>query len=281
MAKTQAGASARFSVTVVIPTYKRFPLALSLAQSIHALRPDAQVIVIEQEGDEEINAKFARKENVEYLHLPKSNTSHAKNAGISHATGDIIFFFDDDVELTSHIFETHIKEYEDPSIVGVSGRVINDDDVLPEALDVETGRTNFLGTRFVWQYWSTKRQYVDFAYGCHMSFRREILNKIGGFNTSFVKIFEEIDLGKRAGKYGKIVFSPEALVYHHKAPAGGTRVSAEDKMRMLYTHYGYYLSQQVPFPISLLSLLIRIRSVLMEAPYALPNLISGYFGKTS
>lgn len=241
-------------ISIVIPTLNRPHLATALSKQIRSLHPSVQIIVIEG--------------------VP--NTSIAKNRGIEKATGKIIFFFDDDVELTKETIPQHLKMYAGPQVVGVSGRVINDGEVIPDQTDVETGKTNPLGTKFIWQYWSTKEQSVDFAYGCNMSYRRTVLEKVR-FDPVFPKIFEEIDLGVNiTRRHGKIIFAPDALVYHHKAPTGGARTDAGNELTIIYSHYGTYLAKNVSFPLSLLSMVLRTRTALREAPWALFSLWNHY-----
>lgn len=264
--------------SVVIPTYNRPQLAFIAAQTIRKFHKDIEITIIDQQSSSAIDLKETNKIGVHYINLSHINTSLAKNAGIKKSTGKIIFFFDDDVEITADTIPSHLKAYSDDAVVGTSGRVFNDGEEIPSNTDVETGMTNILGTKFSLQFWSSKEQYIDFPYGCNMSFKKEILEKVHGFDPNFPKIFEEIDLGIRISRnYGKIKFVPKALVYHHKASSGGTRTDPQNKQRMVYYHYGMYLSKNVPFPLSFISLALRTKTVLSEAPYAIGELWKGFF----
>jgi len=265
------------SASIVIPTFNRPRLALQAASFIRKFHPDIQITIIDQQNSSELDTNEIKKLNVQYFNLKEVNTSAAKNKGVTESNGDIIFFFDDDVEITKNTIPAQLKQYDAEEVVGTSGRVISDNEEIPEDTDVDTGRTNFMATKFLQRFWSTKKQYIDFPYGCNMSFKKDALTKVNGFDKRFPKIFEEIDLGKRTGKYGKLVFVPEALAYHHKATAGGTRTHANGKMKMIFENYGRYLAKHVPFPISLISLAIRTVSVLKQAPYATPLLFKAYF----
>ncbi|MDO8611143.1 MAG: glycosyltransferase family 39 protein, partial [bacterium] len=157
----------------------------------------------------------------------------------------------------------HLKSYENPEVIGVAGRVINDNESIPKNTDVETGKTNMFGLKFLYQFWSTKKQNVDFVYGCNMSFRKSILIKVKGFDIRFPKIFEEVDLSYRIKKLGHIIFEPDALVFHHKAKTGGIRPEEnQNKQKLIFSNYGHYLAKNISFPLSLISFIIRIRSAL-------------------
>lgn len=267
-------------ISIVIPTYNRPGLTVTSATFIRKLHPTAEIIIVDQLSSDPISETDQKKLNITYINLTTAHTAKAKNAGLKKTTGEIVFFFDDDLELTKDTISAHLKEYEDEQIIGTAGRVINDGEKIPLNTNVDTGRTNNAATKFSMNFWSTKKQIVDFPYGCNMSFRKKILSKIGGFDESF-KIFEEIDIAARARKYGDIMFVPEALAYHHKAASGGYRdpdlMKARIKMR--YYYYGKYIAKHVPFPLYIITLLLRSRSAFMEEPHSVIKLWQGFFSK--
>ena len=228
--------------SIIIPTFDRPGLAEKLKLQIE---------------------KFHGKEYEIIIIKPTGNTSITKNQGIQKSRGEVVIFFDDDVELTKQTIPAHLAAYQNPETVGVAGRVINDGEKIPNATKVETGRTNLLGTKFDYKFWSTKKQEVDFVYGCNMSFRKNALLEVKGFDESFPKIFEEIDITKRIKKLGKIHFEPQALVYHHKASSGGIRAEEKkEKQKLIFENYGRYLAKNIFFPLSIISLFLRLRTAL-------------------
>lgn len=268
----QKGTSSKISV--IIATYNRTQKALRLAENISDQYPDIEIVVVDQLNDREIDIKNT---NIKYFNLEKANLSAARNFGIEKANGEILIFLDDDVEITKNTIPNHLKNYDDIDVVGVAGRVINDGEKIFDGNDLDTGKTNFLHTKFVQNFVSNKKQTVDFAYGCNMSYRKTALQKVGGFDVRFSKIFDEIDIGVRISQFGKINFDPDALVYHHKAISGGIRdEEKKNKNKMIYLYYGYFLRKNVLFPFSLISLVMRTVTVLRECPYAIVDLYKGY-----
>ncbi|MCL4374580.1 glycosyltransferase family 39 protein [Patescibacteria group bacterium] len=266
------------TATIVIPTFKRPGLALKLAKQIRRLYPKLQIVIVDQENPHPPDHKTLAKLTVEYHNLQHANTSLAKNLGIKQTRGEVVIFFDDDVEVTKNTIANHLRQYADQRVVGVAGRVINDGEEVPKNTDQPTGNTNLLGTKFVYRFWSTKNQPVDFVYGCNMSFRSAALRRTHGFDPGFPKIFEEVDLSKRIRQFGRIVFSPDAMVYHHKAGAGGIRPEErKNKQKLIFENYGRYLAKNVVFPFSLISLALRARTALSANPTAVINLFSGFF----
>jgi len=264
------------SASIIIITYNRPYSALLLAKKIRMLDSKIEIIIVDQDRSSKITSKEIKLFGIKYLNLKKPSVATSRNKGIEKAKGEIIIFFDDDVEITKKTIHEHIKSYSNKKVVGVAGRAINDNDKLPKNLGVETGKTNFLGTKFSLNFWSTKEQCVDFPYGCNMSFRKNILLKVGMFDQKYDKYFEEVDLGARLKKNHYLIkFEPKALVYHHQAKAGGSRISHANEI--FYNHYGYYLAKNVVFPFSLISLLIRSITLLKRYPKIIINLYSGYF----
>lgn len=59
---------------------------------------------------------------------------------------------------------------------------------------------------------------VPIATGCFMLFRRDVLDRIGGFDTNFFLYLEDADISLRvASVQKKVLYFPEAHVFHHWA----------------------------------------------------------------
>uniref|UniRef100_A0A7J3X6A9 Glycosyltransferase family 2 protein n=1 Tax=Thermofilum pendens TaxID=2269 RepID=A0A7J3X6A9_THEPE len=70
---------------------------------------------------------------------------------------------------------------------------------------------------------------ADCLAGANMSFRRELLLKVKGFSPLYAgnAYRFETDLAVRIRRFGyRIVFDPEAVIYHRRATREGARVSA-------------------------------------------------------
>ena len=52
------------------------------------------------------------------------------------------------------------------------------------------------------------------ATGCFMFFRTEAFKKIGGFDDRYFMYFEDCDITRTMRKLGKVLFFPDAIVYH-------------------------------------------------------------------
>jgi len=63
-------------------------------------------------------------------------------------------------------------------------------------------------------------QYAEHIPGCNMSFRKDALNSINGFDNQFRKAADDVDICWRLLDAGyRIGFSPSAVVWHHRRPS--------------------------------------------------------------
>ena len=128
-----------------------------------------------------------------------------------------------------------------------------------------------------------KNTYVDYPYGCNMSFRKQTLKELGGFDEKLsppVYAFNEVDLGYRINKKWKssFLFSPEALVYHHKFKRGGTRNDFDIKKvkKSNNYNYGYFIGKNFSALENIMWFFRRFPYQITKEPGAIPSIISGY-----
>jgi len=146
----------------------------------------------------------------------------ARNMGIQIAKGDIIIFVDDDIKPLPGLISGHLSAYEDPSVGAVAGRIFEPgqeetDKIDRRALDPRNG-LDFA------HFNHNERIDVLTARGCNMSFRREVLMKLGGFDPCFKRIRDDSDMSFRVRAAGyRLIFEPTATLIHYSAKSGGTR----------------------------------------------------------
>lgn len=221
-------------VSVIVPTYNRKEsVAICVESILRSAHNNFEVIVVNtvQEGDIELN-----------LHCTVINTklrgSHvAKNIGVSHSHGEVLVFVDDDVLVDETWLSNLIQTYDrGNSIAGVGGRVIkgNKTTLAHNNIHSVVGKVTEKGLVVSNFDSDGEIKEVDTFQGCNMSFKKEQFLEIGGFSTKYIgnAYFEETDLCMRFRKRGyKLIFNPEAVVWHMPAPSGGNRV---DKKKWSY-----------------------------------------------
>ncbi len=60
----------------------------------------------------------------------------------------------------------------------------------------------------------TKPQEIDFCTGCFFVMRTEAFCEMGGFDENYFMYVEDADITRRAQEYGKVMYVPDAYVYH-------------------------------------------------------------------
>ncbi len=191
-----------------------------------------QVIVVDASQDE--LSRHVTTEFADALYLRNGNgygrMTRSRNIGLLRSTGDIIAFLDDDAFAHAGWSENLLQTYGDDATVGaVGGRALNNQPNEASEGVLEIGklrRDGNLSGFFAADPCRTIE--VDHIMGCNMSFRREVLAKLGGFREDYPGISgvrEDSDMCLRVREIGyRILFNPKAVVDHLGAPqAAGKR----------------------------------------------------------
>lgn len=215
-------------VSIIIPTYKRKQSVIRLLESlVTEMNGKYELIISEQiENNGHVFKSFAKKHNMNLIYCFLQSvigTSAAKNEAVKNANGKYLVFFDDDVKVEKKIIENLTKNFKNPRIGAVCGRVITPGQSIEDTHD-NVGMITYFG-RFTDGYSSKIRQEIDTVIGCNCAWRAELFKKIGGFDVQFTgAIREDSDISLRTIQEGyKVIFEPNALVYHLREPSGGGR----------------------------------------------------------
>ncbi|MCK4404648.1 MAG: glycosyltransferase, partial [candidate division Zixibacteria bacterium] len=213
-------------VSIIIPTYNREEI---LPQTVDLILeenfPDCEIILIHQRPrrSEQFQEFLKRVETrIRYLVVGWASVPRACNFGAKKACGEIILMLDDDIIPYPNLVPAHLKNYEDPEIGAVAGKILIPHPVkFPE----HVGRIGGLGPKHE-TFISSKRQYVETGGGGNMSFRRSVFEKVGGFDTNFIQNAHrfESDFCYRLRKLGYLImYDPEAVIQHLESKRGGIR----------------------------------------------------------
>ena len=214
-------------------------------------RTDAELIVVDQTRSHDEATERCLTDLAGTLHLHRvgfASLTRARNHGVRHARGEIILFLDDDVEPSPNLLNEHLACYAAPNGWGVGGCTLlpgkgklSKSDFSPAALrSLELERTN----RFDLDWPRT----MGWAPGCNMSFRRDKLFAVGGFDEAFygMAVGEEAELCYRIRQAGgTILYSPAAALVHLVNPSGGCRAAVEnfERTAQLLDNQYYHLTR--------------------------------------
>lgn len=213
------------TVSVVICSYaeERWELLMSALDSVRAqtLPPQQTIVVVDYNMDLYKRLIFTVPDVVILENTGPKGLSGARNTGAGVAKAQVVAFLDDDAEAAPDWLERLAELYDDPDVLAVGGRV--------EPL-WEAGRPGYFADELDWIVGCTYHGMPKVAaevrnvIGANMSFRAEVLERVGGFNPSLGRQdglpygCEETELCIRAvmGAPGsRVVYEPAALVHHH------------------------------------------------------------------
>jgi len=162
---------------------------------------------------------YGEKENV-ILHCNEQNRglSDSRNNGVELATGDVVAFIDDDAVADSKWITELVDTYKRCGALAVGGKMTA----------WVAGKPNYLPAEFYWLVGVTYRGFAEEVtevrntFSSNLSFRREVMLDLGGFQSNMGKQGSndlqgaETELCARMREeHGRgVVYNPEAMVAH-------------------------------------------------------------------
>jgi glycosyltransferase involved in cell wall biosynthesis len=232
-------------VSVVIPTYNREECLIDLLNClVQQDYSNFEILVIDQSEVLTSKKELAIKqypERLKYFKITDRGRSLAKNYGIIFSTGDIILFCDDDIIVPGNFISTHVNTYDDSSIGAVSCRLVEEGQ--PEKPIAKPLKTTFYG-KLINKPFSTKSGYVTSLNGGNMSFRKDVLDKVGFFEEYFIgtSMVEEPDIAYRIVKSGYRLFFNASITVFHYPQYNGNIAEMKGKRADWFYYYFFNLS---------------------------------------
>ena len=183
-------------ISVITTTKSKTENIVKLAQSLYPFYNKLHEFIIVDAGTPDI-----RDITLNSFKFPKivdgigSTRGGGKNIGIKEATGDIIVFLDDDVEVTEDWLSELIKSLKRSD--AVAGWSPNPDSKnLPRvSIDVEG-------------------QDITFP-SCNIAYKKEVVDKVGFFDEEMITA-EDVDFNYRCIQNGfTIMYNPKMKVFHY------------------------------------------------------------------
>jgi glycosyltransferase involved in cell wall biosynthesis len=212
------------AISVVIPTYRRHG---ALARVLDLLeRQDAgmdafEVIVVADDRDDDpeavARAVGARPYRVRRLGRAAPGVSAARNTGWRAAQAPLVLFLGDDILPADSLLSEHLdwhRGHPEPT-VGVLGRV-----EWARELRV-TPFMRWLDQGVQFDYGTIRGQEADWwhFYTSNASIKRELLERVEGFDEGFPFGYEDLDIAKRMSDLGfRLLFDPDARAEHLHRP---------------------------------------------------------------
>lgn len=197
------------TTSVVIPAYNGKQYLQSNLPAVMALKADEVIIVDDASTDDTL--QFL-EQNYPQSKIIRHDTNRrfpiSVNDGFKVATGDVVFLLNQDVWPQADLIKCSLKHFANPQVFAVTfnenGRSWAKGEWMNGFFEYTNGPLDNKIHESAW------------ASGGSAAFRRDVWNKLGGFDTIFTPGYlEDLDLGLRATKAGyKIIWDPQCKVEH-------------------------------------------------------------------
>lgn len=169
--------------------------------------PHLEVIVVD-DGSQDATAAVAARYPVRLIRQANAGPAAARNRGWRAAQGEIVCFTDADCVPARDWVRSLLAGYHSHEVAGVGGSydIANPGSFLAHLIHAEIRYRH-----------SRMPRLVDYLGGFNLSYRRRILEEVGGFDESYpAPSAEDNELSYRVIKAGyRLVFTPRARVAHH------------------------------------------------------------------
>ncbi|MDP8265630.1 MAG: glycosyltransferase [Candidatus Aceula meridiana] len=197
--------------------------------------PDIEIIILPDESIEGVSLPLCVKV------VPTGNVTPPlkRDIGAKAATGEILAFLDDDAYPVSGWLESAIKIFkENPDYACVCGPAVTPlDDSLREKASGFVYSSFLMSCGQIYRYLPRRPRFVVDYPSCNFLIRKEIFDKVGGFDTKFwpgedtFLCLKVLETGK------KMYYHPKVLVFHHRRSLFKKHLS---QIRSYAMHRGYF-----------------------------------------
>ncbi len=225
----------KIDISIIIPTYNRSESLRRLLNSLRNLdfpQEKFEVVIVDNnssDGTKAITREFFKKNNLNYRYIIENRLSFtvARQTGAKHSKGKILVFVDDDVTVERRWLTSIKHTFNSDKNIGIVGGPIKPvfEKKPPKwVLDMNGIWLSLFDL-------GKKEKETEAIPGPNFSIRKSILHEVGGFPPDTIGVeaegkpgvVEKIYIGpgdwglcKKVRNIGyKIIYQPEALVYHH------------------------------------------------------------------
>jgi glycosyltransferase involved in cell wall biosynthesis len=243
-------------VSVVINTLdRREHLERTLISLLAQTHKEFEVIVVNGpsvDGTDEMLSSF--RDRARLATCDVASLGRSRNIGVAMASGEIVAFIDDDAIPRANWLEALVVPYQDPSVAAVGGPVF---DVplnrVAWALCTCT-RLGFPDTSSagpIERYLGAGADPLAYLPGCNMSFRRQVLQEVGGFNSLLIYNYDDVEVCSRVIDRGYRVHVVDDVLVRHERAANAVRDKLDgvrDPYPGLYCHAVFAMQCRQPAP---------------------------------
>lgn len=210
-------------ITVTYNNEKHIKKYLTAVQN--ALPKNSEIIIVDNNStDKTVDFLSQQKDVVLIKNTQNLGFSKANNFAVSKSKGEFLFFLNPDTEVigdTINLLLTFYTNHVDagivaPRLIESSGKVQPSVRKLPTIFGAV--KEYYLGIKSSYDAYAPvglEVSVVESVVGGAFMIKKDVFNKVGGFNEKYFMYFEDLELCKKILKFGlKIYYLPQTEVVH-------------------------------------------------------------------
>lgn len=220
-------------LSVIIPTKDRPQLLRDTLTSMATCEPAPDEVVVVDAGErapagDVVAEVAATAPHIEFRHLTGTRGAcRQRNRGMQEARGEIFVFCDDDVRFGRESFGHLLKAFDEPDVVGATGKLI---EPSPRRISAKHSRLRvllaggrpqgaFLACGYPNRLWTVdERHEIEVMTGCWMAARADVARRVGFDEAleapSGYASLDDEDFAYGLSREGRLLYLPEAVVEH-------------------------------------------------------------------
>ena len=228
---TAATRADRPTISLIIPAYNEENYLGACLDSVMAniAGKALEIIVVDNNSTDGTRAIAERYPAVTCVFEPEKGITRARQRGFLTAKGDILAYVDADTHPPAGWLEQIWEHFgRNAELASLSGPY--------SFYDLSGIRNKVASGWFV----AARPLYGIIGYmlvGGNFAIRRDVLEKMGGFDSSIEFYGEDADIAKRAKKYGKVLFHPRFVM-----PTSGRRLEKQGFLKMAGLYFVNFFS---------------------------------------
>ncbi|MFH0997447.1 MAG: glycosyltransferase family 2 protein [Pseudomonadota bacterium] len=217
-------------VSVIIPIYNRKEYTKKCLESIFAFGSKyAYELIVVDNASSDGSGEYLNglKDKIISIHnVENKGFAKACNQGAKVANGEYLLFLNNDTIVTEHWVDVLIEELDiDPDVAIAGNKLLFPDETIQHAGVVfsKDKIPYHIHYREIKEkpYVNKKRAFQAVTAAC-MIIRKNIFDKVGGFNEEYLNGYEDVDLCLKVRSCDKgIMYCPDSVVYHYESISEG------------------------------------------------------------
>lgn len=249
--------------SIIIINYNTAQLILDCINSIFLLQDffNFEIIVVDN-GSSKSDVNILNNRLDKNIKFIKSGInlgfSGGNNLGAKYATGKYLFFLNSDTIIKKNIFNDILKIFLRDKMVGIiSPRLINlDGSLQAKSYGPFPSIKYLLYKNIISKNDNDFPKHIDWVSGAALFIRRDIFDKIGGWDDGFFLYLEDVDLCWMVKKLGyKIILDDSTEIIHLQ---GGSLSKNRLKQKYYYNSQRYLFKKHYGMSSVFILLLIRL-----------------------